>query len=347
MKPAEIKLVPIDKIAANPYRNLPSYPVIRSKVDSLKASIAAVGMWESIIVRYNPETGLFEQAFGHQRMHAADELGIKEVPVIVRDLTDEQMVQFMGRENGEDYSADFLVMLNTWEAGLAYLRAQRAQNPKDIDIARLLGWMRRDGSRETDRMDDIAIACAGGSALINAGHLERKDLDGVSVRTARDIVGRALSRIDSITKMAKLSGATAKDVEHAKALVGKGVKATVYEAKKGTVPASQIASRVDVNTMRAAGRSKEKATPLFEAFGHKLAQDLRKVLESDGAADKLNEIAKALKHVTDEGDKVILRRIDYELGELAGRATRWRKRLTPNNVQSFPAQAQIGGPKNG
>ena len=35
--------------------------------------------------------------------------------MIVRDLTDQQMLELMGRENGEDYSTDFLVMLNTWE----------------------------------------------------------------------------------------------------------------------------------------------------------------------------------------------------------------------------------------
>ena len=36
--------------------------------------------------------------------------------MVVRDLDDKQMLQFMGRENGEDYNADFLVMLEIWEA---------------------------------------------------------------------------------------------------------------------------------------------------------------------------------------------------------------------------------------
>jgi hypothetical protein len=344
MKPSEIKMVPIDKIVANPFRDLANYPVIRSKVDTLKASIATVGMWESIIAR--PKDNHYEQAFGHQRLTAAKEMKLTEVPVIVRDLTDEQMVQFMGRENGEDYSADFLVMLNTWEAGVKFSGSVR-KNLKAVDIARLLGWMEMKGSTGQDQMNQIARACAGAVALIEGGYIERKDLDGLTVSAARHIVERALSRMDSISKMGKLSGAEAKDIEHAKTMVGRGVKETVKEAKKGTVPASQIGSRVDVNTMRAAGRSKEKATPLFDAFGHKLATDLRKVLESDGAADRLNEIAKALKYVTDEGDKVILRRIDYELSELGARADRWRKRLTPKNIQSFPAQSQIGGPRNG
>jgi hypothetical protein len=33
------------------------------------------------------------------------------VPLIIRDLTDEEMVGFMGRENMEDFNSDFLVML--------------------------------------------------------------------------------------------------------------------------------------------------------------------------------------------------------------------------------------------
>ena len=55
-----------------------------------------------------------EIAFGHHRLEAARRLGIGKVPLITDDLSNQQMLQFMGRENGEDYSAEFLVMLNTW-----------------------------------------------------------------------------------------------------------------------------------------------------------------------------------------------------------------------------------------
>ena len=46
------------------------------------------------------------------------------------------MLQFMGRENMEDYNADFLCMLETWEAAVKFAH-RSAQNSKPIDIARL------------------------------------------------------------------------------------------------------------------------------------------------------------------------------------------------------------------
>ena len=38
------------------------------------------------------------------------------------------MLQFMGRENGEDYNADFLVMLETWEAATRSIADRDRQN---------------------------------------------------------------------------------------------------------------------------------------------------------------------------------------------------------------------------
>jgi len=53
------------------------------------------------------------------------------------------MVQFMGRENMEDYNADFLCMLETWEAGVRFLETPaKAGVIKPIKIAELLGCIR-------------------------------------------------------------------------------------------------------------------------------------------------------------------------------------------------------------
>jgi hypothetical protein len=339
MKLPEIRMVPINQIDANPYRDLDSYPIIEAKVEALKVSFKTVGIWPSIVARPKG-SARYEQAFGHQRMAAAADLEIREVPVIVADLSNEQMVQYMGRENGEDYSADFLIMLNTWEAGAKFAR-EREQNPKPTDIARLLGWTRPQPQRGgIDMMNDVASACSGASVLIEEGHLTRKDLFGISVRAARDIVGRALSRMESITRSAKLSGAPAKEVTHAKKMVVKGVRATAEEARKGTVGSSQIASRVDVNTLAAAAGEKERISPLFETFGRALVESIGKLLDRDANAEKLGEIVKVLDMVTEESDRVVLRQIDFQLDEVSSRALRWRKRLSAS--KGTPTLA-IGG----
>jgi hypothetical protein len=59
--------------------------------------------------------------------------------MIVRDLDDEQMLKFMGRENMEDYNADFLTMLETWEAASVF-ESPDSGVKQPLEIAKLLSW---------------------------------------------------------------------------------------------------------------------------------------------------------------------------------------------------------------
>ena len=45
----------------------------------------------------------------------------------------------MGRENMADYNADFLTMLETWDAAVQHLESGSVNNLQAIDIANLLG----------------------------------------------------------------------------------------------------------------------------------------------------------------------------------------------------------------
>ena len=40
----------------------------------------------------------------------------------------------------EDYNADFLTMLETWDAAINYSTRGRVENVQPIEIATLLGW---------------------------------------------------------------------------------------------------------------------------------------------------------------------------------------------------------------
>ena len=54
----------------------------------------------------------------------------------------------MGRENMEDYNADFLCMLETWEAGLVFWPSIDGKTAQPLEIARLLGWDRLPSDRQ-------------------------------------------------------------------------------------------------------------------------------------------------------------------------------------------------------
>ena len=59
----------------------------------------------------------------------------------------------MGRENMADYNADFLTMLETWDAAVQHLESVSVKNPQAIVIASLLGWtqLRKPASIQMDR----------------------------------------------------------------------------------------------------------------------------------------------------------------------------------------------------
>jgi ParB family chromosome partitioning protein len=70
-------------------------------IESLVASIREQGQQVPILVRPHPErAGRYQVAFGHRRLRAVTELG-RPVKVIVRDLSDEQLVIAQGQENNE------------------------------------------------------------------------------------------------------------------------------------------------------------------------------------------------------------------------------------------------------
>ena len=64
------------------------------------------------------------------------------MPVIIRDLTDNEMIQFMDRENPT--SDDSSPVLETWEAAAEFTPRPAAGKNQSLVIARLLGWTRTD-----------------------------------------------------------------------------------------------------------------------------------------------------------------------------------------------------------
>src|SRR5262245_50070508 len=350
---SEIRTVRVSLLDANPWRNLATYPPIRRKVEALKNSIATVGMWESIIVRPNPvRPGRYQKAFGHQRQYAAEELGLETVPVIVRDLTDEQMLMMLGRENGEDYATDFTVMLNTWEAGYDFLFRAPQKKPENVEIARLLGWTRPQTNRDGkvyDVMLDVATACAGAVTLIKGGYVKREDFDELNVSAARDIVTRSLSRMEMIEQSGKLQGASASEISRAKHGVADGTKRTIRAVREGRVAGRDIRTAVDTNTLEAVGQAAKKGErlpPLFGQFCQTLVDILARNLNGDSVSERLRQVAEVMDYVVEPEHKAALRKVTRELDEVGTRARDWSGRLDPDRVKPFPAAVQIGGPSS-
>lgn len=95
--PAERRIVKLEDLVA-----CPTNP--RSKVgdvEDLVNSIKSVGVLQPLLARPNPKKGgaRLEVVFGHRRLAAARKAGLAEVPVDVRDLSDEEVLEAQLVEN--------------------------------------------------------------------------------------------------------------------------------------------------------------------------------------------------------------------------------------------------------
>lgn len=122
--------VPVDTISPNPWRNgkgtatwesiQDAYPITDAKIDRLKESMAK-GTWEGAIAR-EVAPGAYQLAFGHHRRCAfwelVDEGRVEDAfPLIVKDLTDAEMLSHMARENAEEDGHSFpIAVINPVEA---------------------------------------------------------------------------------------------------------------------------------------------------------------------------------------------------------------------------------------
>jgi hypothetical protein len=330
---------PINAIAINPYRRLHTYPYIESKIEALQRSIADVGLWPSVIARpLDDRLWKYEIAFGHHRIEAARRSGLSTISLIVEDLTDMQMLQYMGRENLEDYNAAFLIQLESWEAasksGLVSSRAHERE-PQAVDIAKMLGWTDAN-AQGSQIMNQTARACAAAYALIQGGYNTRDDFVDLSIRAAQDLTERAFSRIEQIEKVGRESGRSRVEIERTKEKYGQSVTETAAQVRGGSLPQREIRSRVDFNAM--ARTRGEAPSPLFAVFANAVADNLKRTLNTDSDSDKLVEIEIVLGQISMLEDWEALRRLDVELLNLARRAEGWQKRLIPSKEKVVQLQ---------
>jgi hypothetical protein len=155
------ELVALRDIESNPYRRLKQNPPQRPRIDRLKESIQATGLWPRLMGR---RVGRKVQLCFHHHIYAAlCELYPESHKVLVEvrdasELTDTKMLQMLSRENQEDWTTDALTMLTTagaaleaYDSGLIQLDVPAKSKitrftvpngkPYNVEaLAQLLGW---------------------------------------------------------------------------------------------------------------------------------------------------------------------------------------------------------------
>jgi ParB-like chromosome segregation protein Spo0J len=123
-------LLKISSIRPNPFRQLDRYPLDEAKIAKLASSIQRNYFWETVVTRKSVDH-TYELAFGHHRIEAARRLfgNEPEIKILVGDLSETQMVQFMAADNDEAFNPAPSFILEVIEAAIPFLGRELSPSP--------------------------------------------------------------------------------------------------------------------------------------------------------------------------------------------------------------------------
>jgi ParB family chromosome partitioning protein len=121
--------VPVDRLEANPFQ--PRLKLDAAALQSLAASIRESGMVQPILVR--PWEGRYQIIAGERRWRAALELGLPTVPVTIRGVPDDRMLELALVENIQREE------LSPLEEAQAYQRLQEELRLTQEQVAQKVG----------------------------------------------------------------------------------------------------------------------------------------------------------------------------------------------------------------
>lgn len=276
-----LKSVPVKSLKPNPFRRLDEYPIIRSKIDALIESFETTGYWGNVMARQ--VGGVYEIAYGHHRLEAIREYfgKPKSVEIIVRKLTNEQMLQIMARENMEEWGTNAWIEIETIRATIEaygngdielpkipvktpashvrYVRQAAAQHPFTKNtVAQFLGWTRSRGKEPNNACD-----CAFNAIdMIDQGFIKESDLRGLKREQLGELIASQWSIYQAHMRVAK---ANAKRSQEA----SKSAQSTddTRERKRLEKQAAVFSEQAEVLEKRAVLEAKQ--------FGKQSANDMR------------------------------------------------------------------------
>jgi ParB family chromosome partitioning protein len=124
----------VDDLEPNPHQ--PRTVIDDQHLDELAASIAEKGVLQPLIVTKSNEPGRYTIIAGERRWRAAKKAGIKEVPVILKDVAPSDLLEIALIENIQRKD------LSCIEEALAYAKLQKEFGLSQEEIARRVGKSR-------------------------------------------------------------------------------------------------------------------------------------------------------------------------------------------------------------
>jgi ParB family chromosome partitioning protein len=182
-----VNRVPLDQIVPSPLQ--PRKEFVAEQLTELMESIREHGIIQPLIVRR--VGGKLELIAGERRFRAAKELGLKEVPLIVREASDKDVLEMALIENLQRED------LNAIEEARAYERLAKDFSMRQEDIAQRVGKNRAtvaNSMRLLDLATEVQHMLASGK--LSTGHakvlLTLKDSEA-QIRAAEEVHRKGLT----------------------------------------------------------------------------------------------------------------------------------------------------------
>ncbi|MEI2403637.1 ParB/RepB/Spo0J family partition protein [Niallia taxi] len=205
-----IKELNIKELRPNPYQ--PRKVFEKEAIEELKASILEHGILQSIIVRKSIKG--FEIVVGERRYRAAKEANLDVVPAVVRDLSEQQMMELAVLENLQRED------LSPIEEGHAYQLLMKKLNFTQEELAKRLGKSRPHIANHVrllslpsaiqEMITDGTISMGHGRALLGLKNKEKLPLlvektvkEGLNVRQLEYLIQQLNEDVSRETKDAK------------------------------------------------------------------------------------------------------------------------------------------------
>jgi len=274
--------ISLKDLRPNPYRDLARYPIVRQKVESIKASIRSTGFWDNVLVRKADDDVHFELAYGHHRLEALKELVHEEViqkdyvlDVPVRKIDDATMIRIMANENMEEFKVTTEIIDETVRVTREFIMRETKTPMMDIsasDISQFLG-----GCWTEDKVE-VALQRL---SLFDRGTIQRDQLKGLSHTAARSIQ-REVARVEKTMARDEMERLETDDEE-----------VTEQERKRVRAQVQQVANHVAQvlsDHIRGGGTMGEAKEKSIEAQIEMLPEDAeaRSLSTIDAAARAVN-----------------------------------------------------------
>lgn len=202
----QVKEVSVSEIRPNPYQ--PRKEFEQSAIDELAGSIKEHGIIQPLIVRKSIKG--FELVAGERRLRAAKLAGLKQVPVVVKAYTDQQLMEIALIENLQRENLNPLEEAEAYEKLIAYHDYTQDQLAKKIGksrphVANMLRLLQLpEGIRKMVSAADLSMGHA--RALLTVTDEKAQQ------QLAKDVVDKGLSvrQLEELVKQLSVSRETKK-----------------------------------------------------------------------------------------------------------------------------------------